>query len=265
MSHVHVDRERLTGLVLLGIKDRDTFPLVFYRENCADMAISPADFDEAFIASAKALAITGTHLSRADTAATCRQALAYARKNDVRTVLDIDYRPVLWGLAGKADGENRYVADQGVSQHLQAIVGEFDLIVGTEEEFRIAGGSDDLTSALRAVRARSAALLVVKRGAQGCAVLEGEIPAALDTAPHFAGFPVEVMNVLERATRSRPGFFMAGCAANRSTPARVTPTPAAPWSSRATPARRPCRRGPSWIISSPMPIGSRRAPEKIGC
>lgn len=207
VSHVHVDRERLTGLVLLGIKDRDTFPLVFYRENCADMAISPADFDEALIASAKALAITGTHLSRADTAATCRQALAYAHGNDVRRVLDIDYRPVLWGLAGKADGENRYVADQGVSQHLQAIVGEFDLIIGTEEEFQIAGGSDDLTSALRAVRARSDALLVVKRGAQGCAVLEGEVPAVLEAAPHFAGFPVEVMNVLGAGDAFASGFL----------------------------------------------------------
>jgi hypothetical protein len=43
VSRIKVDRERLTALVLLGIKDRDTFPLVFYRENCADMAISPED------------------------------------------------------------------------------------------------------------------------------------------------------------------------------------------------------------------------------
>ena len=37
VGHVHTDKERLTGLVVLGIKDRDTFPLIFYRENCADM------------------------------------------------------------------------------------------------------------------------------------------------------------------------------------------------------------------------------------
>jgi len=207
VSHVRVDKDRLTALVLLGIKDRDSFPLVFYRENCADMAVSPADFDEAFVASAKALAITGTHLSRPEPAATCRQALAYAHRNDVRTVLDIDYRPVLWGLTGKADGENRYIADQGVSQHLQAMVGEFDLIIGTEEEFQIAGGSNDLATALRAVRARSNALLVVKRGAQGCAVLTGEVPASLETVPHFAGFPVEVMNVLGAGDAFASGFL----------------------------------------------------------
>jgi 5-dehydro-2-deoxygluconokinase len=207
VSHVRVDRERLTGLVLLGIKDRDTFPLIFYRENCADMAVLPGDFDEAFIASAKAFAITGTHLSRPSTAATCRHALAFARRNDVRTVLDIDYRPVLWGLAGKAEGENRYVADQGVSRHLMAILGEFDIIIGTEEEFRIAGGSDDLEQALRGVRAHSEALLVVKRGANGCAVVEGEIPSSLDAAPNFAGFPVEVMNVLGAGDAFASGFL----------------------------------------------------------
>ena len=32
----------------LGIKDRETFPLVFYRENCADMALGADDIDEAF-------------------------------------------------------------------------------------------------------------------------------------------------------------------------------------------------------------------------
>ena len=60
VSHVKTDLQRLTALVLLGLKDRDTFPLVFHRENCADMAIDEADFDESFIASSRALLITGT-------------------------------------------------------------------------------------------------------------------------------------------------------------------------------------------------------------
>ena len=49
-SMVQTDPERLTGLVLLGLKDRDTFPLLFVRENCADMAIEADGIDEAFIA-----------------------------------------------------------------------------------------------------------------------------------------------------------------------------------------------------------------------
>ncbi len=33
------DPERLTALVLLGIRDEHRFPLIFYSENCADMAL----------------------------------------------------------------------------------------------------------------------------------------------------------------------------------------------------------------------------------
>ena len=52
---VQVDPQRLTALVLLGLKDRDTFPLIFYRENCADMAIDAALIREDFIAQCRAL------------------------------------------------------------------------------------------------------------------------------------------------------------------------------------------------------------------
>ena len=37
VTGVKTDPERLTALVLLGIRDEDSFPLIFYRENCADM------------------------------------------------------------------------------------------------------------------------------------------------------------------------------------------------------------------------------------
>ncbi|PSJ19096.1 5-dehydro-2-deoxygluconokinase, partial [Halomonas sp. ND22Bw] len=62
-SALQTDPERHTGLVLLALKDRDSFPLLFYRRDCADMAIDAEAIDPAFIARAKALAITGTHLS----------------------------------------------------------------------------------------------------------------------------------------------------------------------------------------------------------
>ena len=106
----------------MGLKDRQTFPLVFYRENCADMELGVEDFDEDFIASSRALLITGTHFSTAQVNETSRRALDYARRNNVRTVLDIDYRPVLWGLTGKAQGEVRYVSSEGVTKHMRGIL-----------------------------------------------------------------------------------------------------------------------------------------------
>ncbi|MDP3652663.1 MAG: 5-dehydro-2-deoxygluconokinase [Rhodoferax sp.] len=196
-SQVQIDPERLTALVLLGLKDRDTFPLLFVRENCADMAVDAALISEDFIAQCRALAITGTHLSTPGTRAASAAALAYAKKHGVIRVLDIDYRPVLWGLTSRGAGENRYVPDARVTQQLQEMLGEFDLLVGTEEEFFIAGGvPDDLIASLRAVRKVSNATLVVKRGALGCCVIPGVIPFHIDVATTFKGERVEVLNVL---------------------------------------------------------------------
>ncbi|MGV2289179.1 5-dehydro-2-deoxygluconokinase [Trinickia sp. YCB016] len=207
VSHTRIDRDRLTALVLLGLEDRDTFPLVFYRENCADMAVDEADFDEAFIASSKALLITGTHFSTEQVNRTSRRALEYARRNNVRTVLDIDYRPVLWGLTGKADGETRFVANESVTAHLQRILPLFDLVIGTEEEFRIAGGKHELIDALAMVRAVTSATLVVKRGPLGCSIIEGAVPASIDDAPIHGGVQVEVLNVLGAGDAFASGFL----------------------------------------------------------
>ncbi|MBP0595226.1 5-dehydro-2-deoxygluconokinase [Paraburkholderia sp. LEh10] len=207
VSHVRVDHERLTALVLLGLKDRDTFPLIFYRENCADMAVDEADFDEAYIASSKALLITGTHFSTVQVNRASRRALEYARRNDVRTVLDIDYRPVLWGLTGKADGETRFIANESVSAHIQGILPLFDLVIGTEEEFRIAGGKDSLIESLAQVRTVTPATLVVKRGPLGCQIIEGDVPASIDDAPIHGGVEVDVLNVLGAGDAFASGFL----------------------------------------------------------
>ncbi|KEI69594.1 bifunctional 5-dehydro-2-deoxygluconokinase/5-dehydro-2-deoxyphosphogluconate aldolase [Endozoicomonas elysicola] len=195
-DHLMTDTERLTALVVLGIEDQDTFPLIFYRENCADMALCDADIQEDAIARAKVLHITGTHFSTPTTNAACRKAIEFARKNGTRTSLDIDYRPVLWGLTGKAEGENRFVANDKVTEHLQSIVPLFDLIVGTEEELHIAGGTTDTLAALRKVRELSKATIVLKRGALGASVYTGEIPEDLNGGINGQGVRIEVLNVL---------------------------------------------------------------------
>ncbi|QCJ69436.1 5-dehydro-2-deoxygluconokinase [Providencia heimbachae] len=195
-SHLITDKDRLTALVILGIKDQDTFPLIFYRENCADMAITPDDFTEEFIASARCLAITGTHLSNPKTRAAVLKALEYAKRNNVKTAIDIDYRPVLWGLTSLGDGETRFIASEKVTEELQEVLSMFDLIVGTEEEFHIAGGTTDTIQALKNIRKISNAELVCKRGSLGCSVYSGAIPETLDEGVTVHGVRVEVLNVL---------------------------------------------------------------------
>ena len=193
---VKTDPERLTALVLLGIRDDKQFPLIFYRENCADMALCEDDIDEGFISEARSVVATGTHLSHPRTEAAVLKALTLARKHGLQTALDIDYRPNLWGLAGHGDGESRFIESAQVTAKLQSTLHFFDLIVGTEEEFHIAGGTTDTIAALRAVRAVSAATLVCKRGPMGAVAFTDAIPDSLDEGESGPGFPIEVFNVL---------------------------------------------------------------------
>ncbi|MEE8387526.1 MAG: 5-dehydro-2-deoxygluconokinase [Acidiferrobacterales bacterium] len=203
-QQVITDPGRLTALVILGIQDEERFPLIFYRENCADMALCEDDVKPDFIARARAVLVSGTHLSTPGVAAASHKAMKLARSQDARVVLDIDYRPNLWNLAGHGHGESRFIADRDVSQHLQNYLDDCDLIVGTEEEFHIAGGSKDTLSALSRVRELTDAVLVCKRGARGCGVFEGIIDG-WESGIQGAGYKVEVFNVLGAGDA-----FMAG-------------------------------------------------------
>lgn len=205
VSMLRTDPKRLTALVFLGLKDRDTFPLLFYRHDCADMGLCEDDVDPARIAAARVLLVSGTHLSQPGPRAACLKAMRTARAAGVRVALDIDYRPVLWGLTAPGLGERRYVASDAVSASLQQLLPLCDLLVGTEEEIHIAGGSAESLAALRRLRELTPALIVMKRGPMGCVAYDGASPARLEDGQHGPGFPVEVYNVLGAGDA-----FMAG-------------------------------------------------------
>jgi len=207
VSHVVTDPERLTALVILGISDRNSFPHIFYRENCADLAIETSDFDADYIASSRALAITGTHLSTEQSFEVVRQAIAFAKTAGTKVILDIDYRPVLWGLTAQGSGEERYIASDIVTERIQSIVVDCDMLVGTEEEIFIAGGQADALAALRSLREASDATLVMKRGPIGCVVYEGAIPDDLDDGESAPGVEVEVLNTVGAGDAFLSGFL----------------------------------------------------------
>src|SRR6188768_2507322 len=125
---VITDPRRLTALVVLGIRDRETFPLVFYRENCADMALEAGDVDAALVGSAAAVLVNGTHLSQPGVFGACVRAIEIAKAQGRRVVFDVDYRPVLWGLAGRDRGEDRFVESDAVTRRLQEILPHCDLV-----------------------------------------------------------------------------------------------------------------------------------------
>ena len=206
LGGIRTDPQRLTALVLLAVEDEGVSPHIFYRTDCADMALSEDDIDEAFIASARAVVVTGTHFSRPNSDAAQRKAMRIAKKNGAKVAFDVDYRPTLWGLTGHAAGFERYVKSDQVSEKIRTILGDCDLIVGTEEEIRIAAGVDDVLGALQAIRALSKATLVLKRGPMGCVVYEKEI-RSLDDGVVGKGFPIEVYNVLGAGDAFMSGFL----------------------------------------------------------
>ena len=205
---VITDPARLTALVVLGIRDRDTFPLIFYRENCADAALCEDDIDDSLIRQAAAVVVTGTHFSAPGLDAASRKAMRLAHEHGGKVVLDIDYRPVLWGLTGHGLGEERFVENEAVTAHLRTILPDCDVIVGTEEELHIAGGSTGTPAAIRSVREHAPqALIVVKRGPKGCVLFPGPIPADIEDGVKGPGFPVEVFNVLGAGDAFMSGFL----------------------------------------------------------
>ena len=204
---VRVDPQRLTSLVLLSVRDADTFPLIFYRENCADSALCEDDIDEELVASARAILVTGTHFSFADGARAQRKAIDTARRHGRAVVLDIDYRPNLWGIGGHGAGDSRYARAARVTEALAPVLPECDLIVGTEEEMHIAAGVEDTLAAIRHLRSLTAAVIVCKRGARGCVVFAGEIPGSLEDGLIAPGLDIEIYNVLGAGDAFLAGFL----------------------------------------------------------
>ena len=123
---VKTDPERLTALVLLGIRDQEQFPLIFYRENCADMGLTVDDIDPDFIRRARTVVATGGRLMVDDDNAARLSAngRVFCLVADVDTILervtgsDVTSRPLLAGddprgrivelLAERAEAYSRF-------------------------------------------------------------------------------------------------------------------------------------------------------------
>jgi len=190
-EYIDVKPNHLTGLVLLGISPPDRFPLIFYRENCADMQFQLNNTHEELIAKAKSLLITGTGLSTALSSRETHRAVTLARAVNTKVIIDLDYRPVLWQITDKGDGETRYRASSEVSKAYHAIIPKCDLLVGTEEECLIAAGEEKFDLALHRIRSLTKAPLIVKRGQHGCHIYFED-----DNNLYCPGYPASVLNVL---------------------------------------------------------------------
>jgi 5-dehydro-2-deoxygluconokinase len=141
------------------------FPIHFYRDHAPDLTITPDELDLAAVGGARIFWATVTGLSaepsRSATAAALRAragrdpAAARTPHHATHTVLDLDYRPVLWP------------SRQAARAAIQEVIGHVDTVVGNIDEFETAVGERDPVVAAHAVRALGVRLAVVKRGPHG--------------------------------------------------------------------------------------------------
>src|SRR5436853_529731 len=85
-----------TSAVILGIEPPDKFPLVYYRDNCADIEPTIDDVLAAPIAESRALLISGTGLSREPSRSATLFAAEQAKSHGATVFLDLDFRPDQW-------------------------------------------------------------------------------------------------------------------------------------------------------------------------
>ena len=197
-----------SSAVILGIEPPDRFPLVFYRDNAADMQLTIDDVLAAPIQECRAFEFAGTNLSREPSKSATFFAVERARSAGATVFFDLDFRADQWHDP-RAFGAN-----------VRAVLPQTDIVLGTEEEVKAAVLTEtsqlqivhsqvsapevhgDLDTAITALLARGLKALVVKRGAHGANIC----------LPHgqridAPGFPVEVYNVLGAGDAFAAGFI----------------------------------------------------------
>ena len=195
-----------TSAVVLGIEPPDTFPLVYYRDNCADIELTIDDVLAAPIAQSRSLLISGTGLSKEPSRSATVFAAEMARASGATVFLDLDFRPDQWHDP-RAFGVT-------VRQALSVV----DVAIGTEEEIKAAAGATQVTvthsqvsnyqvagdtaAAVQRMLDGGVKALVVKHGASGATVMtaEGDVHEA-------APFPVDILNVLGAGDAFASGFI----------------------------------------------------------
>jgi len=199
---------RRTSAVILGIEPPDKFPLVYYRDNCADIELTIEDVLTAPIAESHLLLISGTGLSREPSRSATIFAAERARASGTKVVLDLDFRPDQWHDARAFGVTIRSVVRLtdvvlGTADEVKAGALQEDVSV-TVEHSQVSGAqvSGDLLKAVETILTAGPEALVLKRGGDGTTVYleSGEKIEA-------ATFPVEVYNVLGAGDAFASGFL----------------------------------------------------------
>lgn len=202
-----------SSAVLLGIEPPDKFPLIFYRENCADFQLTIDDVDNTPIEDARALLVSGTGLSREPSRSATIYAIEKAKASNMVVFLDLDFRADQWTNGPSAD-----IRAYGVT--VRSLLHQIDFVIGTQEEIKAAMLKDknhvsvrdskvsapevsgNVEHGISEILKSGVTAVIEKRGAEGAAVhLSGN---KVETAPPFK---VEICNLLGAGDAFASGFI----------------------------------------------------------
>jgi 5-dehydro-2-deoxygluconokinase len=197
-----------TGAALLAIEPPDRFPLVYYRDNPADLQLDFDDVSAAPIADSRVLQLAGTNLSGEPSRSATLAAAEIARAAGTCVVLDLDFRADQW-----ADPRRFGVAIRSLLPHTDVVLGtdaELKAAVLTDaagvvvehsqvSDARVAGDGE---AAVAHVLALGPGLVIRKRGADGCTVYDGSAQGE-----DVAGLSVEITNLLGAGDAFAAGFL----------------------------------------------------------
>jgi 5-dehydro-2-deoxygluconokinase len=182
---VGTDPSLRTPLAFCEIHPPDDFPLLFYREPSApDLQLAVADLDRDAVRDAGIFWVTGTGLSIEPSRSTTLEALTW---RSGETVVDLDWRPTLWGVRPHESGS---LKGSDPAALLRAAVGRATVAVGNAEEASVAVGAAEPLEMARRLLALGPRLAVVKLGPRGV------LAATADEHWVVPPVPVHVVNGL---------------------------------------------------------------------
>lgn len=157
-SNMILDTEgHKAGLAFTEIKSPEECSILMYREQVADLYLTPDEINEEYLKSAEMLVVSGTALAQSPSREAVLKAVSLAKKNQLKVVFELDYRPYTWKNPAETAVYYSLVAEQA------------DIVIGTRDEYdsmeNIVNGTNEATIAY--LFQHSPELIVIKHGVEG--------------------------------------------------------------------------------------------------
>jgi 5-dehydro-2-deoxygluconokinase len=197
-----------TSAVILGIEPPNQFPLVYYREGCADIELTIDDVLASPISDCRVLVISGTGLSREPSRSATLFAAEEARAHGAKVVLELDFRPDQWhdqrafGVTTRAALRVVDIAIGTSDEVKAAVLRETASVSVKHSQVSDARVSGDTEKAIETLLEYGPEALVMTRGQDGASV-----HLRSGDQLHAPPFPVDVYNILGAGDAFASGFL----------------------------------------------------------